>query len=633
MNAVAWQRADWLAFADRLLEALVPYASPGGARILPPGIPGPHGADVAGLEGFARSFLLAGFRLAGERGADPADLAGRYARGLVTGTDPDSPERWVRLSEHGQAKVEAASIALILDMTRPWIWDGLAPGEQERVVDYLAEAVGDRGYPVNNWVWFRLVVQTFLKSVGGPWSREDMEADLATHESFVREGGWLTDGGRRNYDHYVGWALHLYPTLWARMSGAEELAAPRAATDRARLGEFLTNAVHLVGADGGPLIQGRSLVYRFAAAAPYWVGALAEVETVPLGQLRRAASAVVGHFVDRGAPDERGLLTLGWFDEWRQMAQPYSGVGSPYWASKGLLGVALPADHPVWTAEDVPLPAERGESLLAITSPAWLLSDHGGIVRVVNHGTDKDVPGSRAADSPIYARLGYSTSTAPLLDDASWTDPVDGSVVLLDSAGRRSHRAGMTPLEVRVEADGSAAVAASTSRVRWVTPEPGARTHGPGLRGAAEDAGTMTVLSVLRGPWEVRLVRLDDLTAGATAWEAGGWPLAAAEPPDAETTGVPAPAALVTQPRLRSAVVGLLGATTARVSRHEDASPLGPHAAVPVAGGAAEEGWHAVAVGFGAEDLDVATCPGVHLAEPHATVTWPDGVRTTVRLP
>src|SRR5690606_18753345 len=187
-------------------------------------------------------------------------------------------------------------------------------------------------------------------SVGGPWSAEDIAADLARHDSFGREHGWLSDGDDRNYDHYVGWALHLYPALWSRMRGAADIAADRFAGDVAALDRYLQDAVHLVGADGAPLLQGRSLIYRFAAAAPFWVGALADVPSTDLGTLRRTAMGIVAHFDENGAPDHDDLLTMGWHGEWRRLAQSYSGPSSPYWAAKGMLGVALPADHPVWTA-------------------------------------------------------------------------------------------------------------------------------------------------------------------------------------------------------------------------------------------------------------------------------------------
>ncbi|MFF1527941.1 DUF2264 domain-containing protein [Cellulomonas sp. NPDC058312] len=611
-------RQDWLALADRLLDGARPYASPGRARITPPGPAGGYGRDVDGLEGFARTFLLAGFRLAGERGADPTHLAQWYAEGLAAGTDPHAPDRWVRLEEHPQAKVEAASIALVLDLTRPWIWDRLSPRVQEQVVDYLAPAVGDDTYPRINWVWFRTVVQTFLRSVGGPWSADDVAADLATHDTFARPDGWMSDGAERSYDHYVGWALHLYPVLWARMAGAEGLrpeAARRA--DVAHLDRYLTDAVHLVGADGSPLLQGRSLVYRFAAAAPFWVGAMAEVPSVSPGLLRRAASGVVGHFTDAGAPDDRGLLTLGWHDAWPRLAQSYSGPGSPYWASKGLLGLALPADHPVWTAPEEPLPVEQADTLRAVRAPGWLVAGTraDGIVRVVNHGTDHALPGSTAGDSPLYARIGYSTATAPLLDDAAWTDPLDGSVVLLDAAGRASHRTGFDVVGEPRTADG-VGVAASRARAHWLTPAASQEQHGSGLAGAASPAGTLFVVSLVRGPWELRLVRVEDAVPAAVRLRVGGWPVTGA---------------------LVSAVDVLRGGpATSGVDRRTDAGPLGDPVHVPWAEVAVDPGtWVAALVTLAGTPVPSTATLAVDAATATSTaaVTWPDGLVTRTDLP
>jgi hypothetical protein len=639
-----WDRQRWAGLADRMLAAVRPYASPGHARITLPGPEGGYGHDVDGLEGFARTFLLAGFRIAGERGADPHGYAERYAAGLAAGTDPHAPDRWVRMSEHAQAKVEAASIALVLDLTRPWIWDRLDAGVQERVVDYLAEAVGDDTYPRINWVWFRLVVQTFLRSVGAPHSLDEMLEDLATHDTFEREDGWMSDGAERSYDHYAGWALHLYPTLWARMAGTEDLAAPRRERDLALLDRFLTDAVALVGADGSPLIQGRSLAYRFAAAAPFWVGAMAGVSSTPAGVLRRAASGIVGHFADHGAPDDDGLLTLGWHHAWPRLAQSYSGPGSPYWASKGFLGLVLPADHPAWTAPEEPLPVERGDVLRTVRAPGWVISGTraDGVVRVVNHGTDHALPSARTGDSPLYARLGYSTATSPWLDDASWASPAEQSVALLDADGRATHRTGFTTLGLRLE-DGAGdsgtpdsgtpvAVAASRADVHWLTPEPQEHQHGSGWSGETTDAGTLTVVSVVRGPWEARFVRVDavsgelpdDVTPDDVTLRISGWPVVDGD--GLESAVVP-----LLDPPERDAATG---ATT-----RDDASPLGARSRVPWLDVPARPGeWSAALVvlrgpgqapdaGRSTARLD-ATDP----TAPIAVVHWPDGATSTTRL-
>jgi hypothetical protein len=603
-----WTRDEWLRLADRMLTAVRRHGSPGHARITLPGPAGGYGRDVDGLEGFARTFLLAGFRIAGARGEGVDELLDWYATGLATGTDPDSPERWVRLTEHAQAKVEAAGIALILDLTRPWLWDRLDPGVQERVVDYLAPAVGDETYPQINWVWFRIVVQTFLRSAGGPWSAGDIAADLAAHDSFRRADGWLSDGERRGFDHYTGWALHLYPILWARMSGAADLAGHHEKQWRADLDRFLQDAVALVGADGSPLLQGRSLIYRFAAAAPFWAGVLAEVPSVPAGQLRHAADRIVRHFVDRGAPDADGLLTMGWHGPWRRLAQSYSGPGSPYWASKGLLGIALPADHPVWTAPSVPLPVEQGDFVRTVAAPAWTVSGtrSDGIVRVINHGTDHAYEGRGGADSPLYGRLGYSTATAPVLDESGWTTPVDQSVVLIDRDGNTTHRSGMRALGVRKEG--------SAGPVHWARIEGSGPDHGSGRAATLRPAAHLTVFSLVRGPFEVRLARVDDLRddPATLRLRIGGWP--------------------VTGDRLISHLSAILppGGTSGSTG-HDDAGPFGGPVRVPWIDHQVEPGaWTATLVALTTALPEEPRCH-VELGE-DVRVTWPDGVTTRHHL-
>lgn len=624
-------RAWWTQLADRLLDGLRPYASAHHARITPPGAAGGYGRAVDGLEGFARSLLIAGFRIAGERGQGLDELVDFYAGGIAAGVDPDVPDRWVRPQRYAQAKVEAASIALVLDLTREWIWENFTDRTKEQVIEYLTPIVGDHSYPRNNWLWFRIVVETFLRSVGGPWSPGDIEADLALHDSFVRADGWISDGDERAYDHYVGWALHLYPVLWSRMAGAEEFTGGRTPADIARLDRFLLDARRLVGADGSPLIQGRSLIYRFAAAAPFWAGVIAEVPSTSAGALRHAAEKVVGHFVDHGSLDERDLLTMGWHHPWRQLAQAYSGPGSPYWAAKGLLGIALPADHPVWTAPGEPLPVETGDAVTAVRAPGWIISATraDGVVRVTNHGTDHALPGTRVGDSPLYARLGYSTATSPLLDAQSRTHPLEQSVTVLDAAGRATHRAAAEVLDVRVEQ--GVGIAGSRADAHWIVPDLDRVDHGSGVEGEVETVGRLTVWSVVRGSWELRFARLDELAAGldpaALTLRVGGWPLAI----DGETGS-----AALTDGWLTSRLTPLIGQAVAAVVTSTEASPLGPASHTPtLAFGVAPGAWIGVLVELTGVPSN-AVEPTVALTEDGdvltVAVTWPDGQTTTTHL-
>jgi hypothetical protein len=506
-----WTREHWAAVADHLLLSLRPYFSATRARVLPPGHASAYGTHSDGLEGFARSFLLFGFRLVGEAGADPHGFLDWYRAGLIAGTDPRSPDAWPTPGELGQAKVEAASIALVLDLTRPWLWQTLAPKEQQNVIAWLATAVGQE-YPPTNWLWFRVTVETFLASVGGPYSAQDVHEDLALFGSLYRGHGWYSDGPERSFDYYCGWAMQFYPLIWAQRGGADAFgAASLVPAWRERLAEFLDDYITLIGSDGMPVLQGRSLIYRFAAAAPLWVGAQTGATRLGAGLLRRGASGILKAFVERGGISEKGLLTLGLFGEWPAMAQSYSGSGSPYWAAKGMFGLALPASHPVWTAVEEPLPIERGDVLRVLPAPGWIVSGTraNGIVRLFNHGTDHASLGDQTTDSPLYARLGYSSATIPPLIGDTLSSPVDNAVCVLDAAGRASHRTGFVPLGGGFLA-GGAVWAASRADVHWVdatadsTPD-----HGSGRNGVVTVGPRLTVASIVRGAWEVRVVRVD----------------------------------------------------------------------------------------------------------------------------
>ncbi|MFD3619131.1 DUF2264 domain-containing protein [Streptomyces sp. NPDC058676] len=549
-----WTRAHWEAIADRLLDGLVPYASPGFAQFRLPGPPSHSGAWSDGLEGFARSFLLAAFRIAGSDGRVGPGLIERYAAGLAAGTDPTGAERWPPVTDRAQPMVEAASIAIALHESRRWLWDHLDDGVRERVADWLGGFVG-ADVNDSNWRLFQVITEEFLASVGAPHSRAEIDAGLARLDDWYRGGGWYTDGDGRKFDYYNAWALHLYPVLWARIAG------PRANPDtvarhRTRLREFLAVHQHFFGSDGAPVHQGRSLTYRFATAAPLWAGVLADVTPLPPGRTRRLASGTLRHFAERGAPDERGLLTLGWYRPFLPVTQRYSGPASPYWASKAFLGLLLPESHPVWTAPEEPAPVDTADVRLALPAPGWLLHTTAadGIVRLVNHGSDRlPPPPATAEDSPHYARFAYSSATAPETPTAPDTGP-DNHIALLAPDGTPSPRGRIHPLGA------SGGRAASWHR---------ARGH------------RIETVSVVHGPWEVRVHHLD--VPPGTPVREGGWAVADDTAPPVARTG-PGRASARRADGLTSAITGLYGwdGTEGTVATALGANAVGHHSATPV---------------------------------------------------
>lgn len=422
-------RAHWVAAADELLSSAWRYGSPDQAFLDLPGRPSRSGVRSDGLEGYARTFLAAAFRTAD--GDDPHNWLERYAAGLVAGTTGE----WPAITDVGQPMVESASVALGLRLTRPWLWDKLSEAQQDRAEEWLREAL--RHVPAaNNWYFFPYTVASFLESAG----RGDDETQRAKQramellEGWYRGDGWYADGDGRAFDHYNGWALHLYPALDAFLDG-------RPITTH--LKEHLESFHLLFGADGAPIYFGRSLTYRFAAASAVALGAVTGETPLRPGHSRHIISNALKYFLDRGSLTD-GLLSLGWHGPHEATLQHYSGPASPYWASKAFVCLLSGPDHPLWTEQE-----ERDDSdrTLALPGPGLLIQKHNGVTRLHNHGSDHVRPfeGEYATDDdPLYSRFAYSTASGP----TSKHNAPDNHISLV-IRGDRSVRRRIHPLGAR----------------------------------------------------------------------------------------------------------------------------------------------------------------------------------------
>ncbi|MDW6057746.1 DUF2264 domain-containing protein [Streptomyces sp. FXJ1.4098] len=621
-------RAHWEAVADGMLRAALRYATPGHGLIDLPGPPSKSGVRSDGLEGFARTFLLAALRVAGAGGADPHSFLPRYTAGIERGTltpGRDDAESWPLIGHHGiqgQPMVESASVALALRMTAPWTWKRLPAAARDRTEEWLRGALRHTPAP-NNWYLFPLTVAGFLESVGrgDAETARAIERGLDLLEGWYRGQGWYTDGDGRAFDHYNGWALHMYPLLHAH------LAADHALLDHLgpRLREFLEGFSLLFDADGAPIHHGRSLTYRFAAGAAVALGALTDHTPLAPGATRRLLSGALRHFLDRGALTGDGVLSLGWYGPHEATLQRYSGPGSPYWASKGFIALLLPPDHPVWTATEEPAPSQGRDRVLALPAPGFLVQTTGrdGLVRLHNHGSSKIRPwdAERPPSDPLYARLAYSTRTGP----TSAANTPDNHIGL-ELRGLRSFRIRITPL---------------AAGPNWLASShiPVFPDGGPVLPAARIDS-----LTLARGPLELRVHRTVNVPAG-TAVHHSGW--AVAVPPDtaaeqADGAG-PAGETCVAGAEVTGRLLPLHGWRSSTVRRAPQGTAYGPWALVPEltgtvgtpVGTVGEEASGTVFVALASltGDPDAPPLAGLATAEVSGTtvtVRWADGRSTVV---
>lgn len=598
-----WTRAHLVDLADRSLLALRPWATPGHARFDLPGPSSGAGPIAGGLEAFARSFLTVGFRLSAAT-SDPHDHAGWYARGLATGTDPTSPERWPSLLESEQSKVEAAMIAIALHESRRWIWDRLTPEVQAQVIDWLAGSTG-AWYPHSNWQWFHNITQAFLRSVDGPHDQATVEEYLGFLDDCYLAGGWYSDnrpdGRGGNIDWYAGWVMQLFALWYCRIAADDPGTAKRLTGYAERLKAYVASAGQLFGADGAPLYQGRSLSYRHATAGALWAGAVFDANPFSPGRLRRTCVGAVKYFVDRGAFDDDGLLSLGWLGRFEPMRETYLSPGSPYWASWGLAGLVLPESHPVWADVEQPAPIDLEDQTTAIDPIGWLVcgTASDGIVRVINHGVDYSGL-EPVSERPLYNRFGYSTATAPVpLSDGSAGQAVDNQVALIDLDGRWSQRPlidTFTPGRRRLQ---------SRHRARFA-----------GADGGFDTGPELTCVSLARGSVEVRAVRIESAVRAA-ALVISGFAIPRRPAPGARSN-------------LVSAAVPLTDGATAGSAVHAVETAFGADLEVPWCRFEAPtaDQWYVVALSLSDHEPDWPTVEPGPGGRP--IVVWPTGSRDPI---
>ena len=569
-----------------MINGSMNYGIANNSMICIPGIKSKNGIHSDSLEGFARTFLLYSFLSKGEIRYRASNEAKWFVDGLE---EAGCNQTWPQLRIVGQARVEAALLAIGLDITRDWIWNKLSHKAQCGIAQWMSSAVGDDSFPFKNWIWFRLIIETFLRSVDGLYSLDEMKGDLNRIDSLYFDHGWYSDGPKRAFDHYNGWSFHVYPTLWSRMMGSEDLAQERIQKDRDRLKRYVQDAIYLVGGNGAPFIQGRSLIYRFATAAPFCAAVIEGIDDPSIGQMKKAIFDILRHFMNRPIMKD-GYLSIGWFDEWNRLSQSYSGSGSPYWAGKGLMCLMLPEDHPFWTIDEEKLPVEIDNQLKIIKAPGWVVSStkEDGIVRVYNFGTDSTNEGEYCCDSPLYARWMYSTHTFPLLNDDSWIEPKDCSSTIVMKNGDRTHRSGwrrIEPIEVQ-----NAVCVGIRSELQCILPFDNQKYHGAGYTGKHRSVGSLISLSVIRDKWEIRIDYIEGSDKNAVKYEVSGWGIAIEREINHLKQGLSQ--TVSNNNDLFSTVIGYYGFDNVGSRQVEEASPISEYTVVPYVTSEVVDGIH-----------------------------------------
>jgi hypothetical protein len=193
--------------------------------------------------------------------------------------------------------------------------------------------------------------------------------------------------------------MHAYGLVYAQLRPSD----PRGRRFRERARAFASDFEAWFDPTGGVIPFGRSLTYRFAAGGFWAALAFADEEALSWGRVKGLLLRHLRWWSRWPISDRDGVLSLGWTYRNPWMREEYNSAGSPYWAMKAFLPLALPESHPFWQAEEEPLEprtsAQPRAGMLLSRDATQVVALNGG------HGTSAWLNQGPAK----YGRLVYSS--------------------------------------------------------------------------------------------------------------------------------------------------------------------------------------------------------------------------------
>ncbi|MBA7751869.1 DUF2264 domain-containing protein [Enterobacter sp. RHBSTW-01064] len=342
-------RRDVVAYLNGMLGALDKQFPPGSSRFSLGETCAHYATDIAQMEGLSRALWGLFPLMAGGEGESWSE---KYLDAIKLGTDPQSAGYWGETGPYDQRLVEMAAYGLGLSLLGDKLLERFTEREVMNLHAWLSQ-ITDAQMPDSNWNYFAIMVQLGFKRAGLPYDQRAIDHRFALMDAYYLGDGWYSDGPGRPKDYYISMAFHFYGLIYAALSGDE--ARADVLRERSRL--FAEDFIYWSAADGASVPFGRSLTYRFAMVAFWSAVAFSGLDVFTPGIVKGIILRHLRWWQQQPITDRDGILTLGFAYPNLAMCEDYNSPGSPYWALKTWLILALPETHPFWLADEEPLPA------------------------------------------------------------------------------------------------------------------------------------------------------------------------------------------------------------------------------------------------------------------------------------
>ncbi|MCP4380825.1 MAG: DUF2264 domain-containing protein [Hyphomicrobiales bacterium] len=402
MNPIAGNqftsRAESGAAAVELWKPLIPFFSAGKGRV-DLGQTAAHFTKAAAeLEGFARP-LFGLVPLAA--GGLPFDHWDMFAEGLSNGAAPDHPDFWGVPRDRDQRIVESAALGFSLALAPETVWDPLSGAARDNLANWLKHTL-TLEVPKCNWYFFNVLVSLGLERVGVEHDMGARQRALVALDSYYLDEGWYCDGPSRRLDHYIPFAFHFYGLIYTKLAPEDTARDDRY---RERAVAFAQQFRNWFAEDGASLAFGRSMTYRFAQCSFWGALTFADVEALPWGEVRGIWARNMRWWAERDYFDRDGVMSIGYCYPTLHMSENYNSPGSPYWAMKAFLPLALGDDHPFWATPEAD--GKPAEGITKSVVPGMLAYGEKNNNVILSSGSELRRPIRCAQEK--YCKFAYST--------------------------------------------------------------------------------------------------------------------------------------------------------------------------------------------------------------------------------
>ncbi|MFV0576706.1 MAG: DUF2264 domain-containing protein [Vibrio sp.] len=309
-----------------------------------------YGAEIAKMEALSRSFWGL-FPLVAH--SDKPEYWPDVIQAIKNGVDPQHPQYWGETEDYDQRLVEMASFGLGFGLLGQKLVDEFSAQEIKNLHKWLSQITGSV-MPDSNWNFFSVMVHAGFKNAGLDWDKKEVASRLEKMDAYYLGDGWYSDGVGRPKDYYISMAFHYYGLVYSKLMMDVDPVRCKELQQRAAL--FAQDFIYFSSKDGSSLPFGRSLVYRFSQVAFWSAIVFAELDVLPLGQIKGIIFRHLKWWFNQDIFTRDGILNIGYAYPNLIMAEDYNSPGSPYWSLKTYLLLALPEEHPFWHVEQEELP-------------------------------------------------------------------------------------------------------------------------------------------------------------------------------------------------------------------------------------------------------------------------------------